>query len=153
VEIAPIILSLLRAKKLQEVVVGDIKKSFVVLAEDTPELDVISAQDMQSLQMVFIAPLDNLVWDRQMIEDFFGFTYRWEVYTPLAKRQYGYYVLPILYGDRFVGRIEPILDKSKTLTIRGLWKENDWDKATEKAFEMAILQFQTYLKAEKIVGL
>ena len=54
----------------------------------------------------FIAPLDNLLWDRKMLEMLFGFSYRWEVYTPVAKRKFGYYVLPVLYNDRFVARFE-----------------------------------------------
>lgn len=55
----------------------------------------------------FLAPLDNLMWDRAMVEALFGFRYRWEVYTPVAKREYGYYVLPVLYGSQFVARFEP----------------------------------------------
>ena len=55
----------------------------------------------------FLAPLDPLVWDRDLLERLFGFEYRWEVYVPAPKRRWGYYVLPLLYGDRFVGRIEP----------------------------------------------
>ena len=54
----------------------------------------------------FIAPLDNLIWDRDLTEKLFGFEYRWEVYTPKVKRVYGYYVLPILRGSTFIGRIE-----------------------------------------------
>ena len=54
----------------------------------------------------FIAPLDNLVWDRRMLEALFGFTYRWEVYTPVSKRKFGYYVLPVLYNGRFIARFE-----------------------------------------------
>jgi hypothetical protein len=72
----------------------------------------------------FLAPLDPLVWDRRLLRELWGFAYLWEVYVPEAKRQWGYYVLPILYGDRFVGRIEPRLDrKAKTLNIIGIWFE------------------------------
>ena len=66
----------------------------------------------------FLAPLDPLVWDRDLLERLFGFEYRWEVYVPAPKRRWGYYVLPLLYGDRFVGRIEPRVDRaSGTLRV------------------------------------
>jgi len=69
-----------------------------------------------------IAALDNLLWDRRLVEEFFGFTYVWEVYKPAAEREYGYYVLPILYGDRFVARIEAKRD-DRVLRIIGWWWE------------------------------
>ena len=73
-----------------------------------------------------IAPLDNVLWDRRLVEELFGFSYRWEVYTPAKKRKYGYYVLPVLYGDRFVARCEPVMNrKTRRLEIVGWWWEND----------------------------
>jgi uncharacterized protein len=79
-------------------------------------------------QVSFIAPLDPLVWDRRFLRDLFGFDYLWEVYVPAAKRRWGYYVMPLLYGDRFVGRIEPRLDrKAGVLRIAGLWWEDGFD--------------------------
>src|ERR1035437_6760138 len=59
----------------------------------------------------FIAPLDPLLWDRGVLIPLYAFDYRWEVYTPAVKRRWGYYVLPILFGDRLVGRIEPRIDR------------------------------------------
>lgn len=53
-----------------------------------------------------LAPLDPLLWDRKLIEEVFGFRYRWEVYTPKEKREFGYYTLPLVCGDGFVGRAE-----------------------------------------------
>ena len=73
-------------------------------------------------------PLDPLAWDRDLLLRLWGFDYRWEVYVPAAKRRWGYYVLPLLYGDRFVGRIEPRIDrKTGTLRILGLWWEDGFD--------------------------
>lgn len=78
--------------------------------------------------MTFLAPLDPLAWDRDLLARLFGFEYRWEVYVPAAKRRWGYYVLPMLYGDRFVGRIEPRIDRAAgTLRILGLWWEPGFD--------------------------
>ncbi len=54
----------------------------------------------------FLAPLDNILWDRNLTEELFSFSYRWEVYTPAPKRKFGYYVLPVLYNGRFVARFE-----------------------------------------------
>jgi uncharacterized protein YcaQ len=72
----------------------------------------------------FIAPLDNLMWDKSLIRTLFGFDYQWEVYTPPQSRKYGYYVLPILAGDTFVGRIEPVFHKGgDKMIVRGLWWE------------------------------
>ena len=59
----------------------------------------------------FLAPLDPFVWDRDFLRRLYGFDYIWEVYVPEKKRRWGYYVLPILFGDRLVGRIEPRIDR------------------------------------------
>ena len=61
----------------------------------------------------FLPPLDNLLWRRERIEDFFDFRYVWEIYMPAHRRQYGYYAMPILAGDRFVGRMDPRLDREQ----------------------------------------
>jgi len=77
---------------------------------------------------VFLAPLDPLAWDRDLLLRLWGFDYRWEVYVPAAKRRWGYYVLPLLYGDRFVGRIEPRIDRAtNTLRVLGVWWEDGFD--------------------------
>ena len=76
----------------------------------------------------FLAPLDPLLWDRGALEPLYDFEYRWEVYTPAAKRRWGYYVLPILFVDRLVGRIEPRIDRgSKSVRILGLAWEPGFD--------------------------
>lgn len=62
-------------------------------------------------EVALLAPLDPLVWDRELLRQLFDFDYVWEVYTPQAKRKHGYYVLPLLFGDALVGRIEPRIDR------------------------------------------
>ena len=87
----------------------------------------------------FLAPLDPLVWDRRMLRTLWDFDYLWEVYVPEAKRKWGYYVLPILFGDRFVGRIEPRLDrKAKTLNILGIWFQDGFDPMETPRFIPAL---------------
>ncbi len=78
--------------------------------------------------VALLAPLDPLAWDRDLLLRLYGFDYRWEVYVPASKRRWGYYVLPLLYGDRIVGRIEPRIDrKAKVLRVLDLWWEDGFD--------------------------
>ncbi len=118
--------------KIIEIQVEDIHNSFYCLLEDKNLVDIVLNRDSFTERTEFIAPLDNMLWDRNIIEKIFNFEYRWEIYTPVDKRKYGYYVLPVLSGDRFIGRIEIINDKKlKQLTVKNLWLEETVDSATE----------------------
>ena len=76
-------------------------------------------------RITFLSPFDRLVHDRNRAEAMWDFYYRLEMYVPKAKRQYGYYVLPILRGDRVIGRIEPLHDrKAGELRVLGTWWED-----------------------------
>jgi len=92
--------------------------------------------------VTFVAPVDPLVAPRKQLQELFDFEYRWEIFTPEPKRQFGYYVLPILFGERVVGRIEPRFDKSDkaagALRILGLWWEKGFDPRADEAFVPAI---------------
>ncbi len=115
------ILRLLRQGKIQEVHVEGIPAPLYMRHEDTPRLTQVLGADPLDPRAAVLAPLDNLLWDRRLVATLFAFDYRWEVYTPVAERRYGYYVLPVLYGDRFVARFEPGRDKADGAFIIKQW--------------------------------
>jgi uncharacterized protein len=79
---------------------------------------------VSAARTTFLSPFDRLIHDRNRAEALWGFFYRLEMYVPAAKREYGYYVLPILRGDRIVGRVEPVHDrKTGVLQVKGVWWE------------------------------
>ena len=111
--------------KICPVAVQGIKQTFYYLSGDDPLMGSIvdGSADLKP-RMSFIAPLDPLMWDKSLILALWDYQYSWEIYTPADKRKYGYYTLPILSGDRFVGRIEAVPDrKEKVLMVKGLWWE------------------------------
>lgn len=111
---------LIEKNKIEEIQVEGINEIFYISKEIQPYLNIQTSNSYAR----FIAPLDNIMWDRKMIEKLFGFTYRWEVYTPVAKRKYGYYVLPVLYNDQFVARFEaePVRQAGE-FVIKNWWWE------------------------------
>ena len=108
--------------KLLRVEVDGINENYYIRVEDAPML--ISLEQDFLKKVTFLAPLDNLLWDRKLVKDVFDFEYSWEVYVPVSKRKYGYYVLPVLYGDRIIARFEPELHRGDgPLVIKNWWWE------------------------------
>ena len=105
--------------------------------------------------VTFLAPLDPLVWDRRLLRALWDFDYLWEVYVPEPRRKWGYYVLPLLFGARLVGRIEPRIDrKAKKLTMLGVWFEPHFSPMDEPEFipalRDAVEAYRTFVGAEKV---
>lgn len=116
---------LLNQGKLVQVIVEGLNLPTYLRREDEKLLIQMMDFNPPESHAAILAPLDNLLWDRRFIETLFNFSYIWEVYKPVSERRYGYYVLPILYGDRFVARFEPGQDKkNKVLIIKNWWWES-----------------------------
>jgi uncharacterized protein YcaQ len=114
----------------------------------------VAAGDPAAQSVAFLAPLDPFVWDRDLLRTLFGFDYVWEVYVPAARRRWGYYVLPLLWGDRLVGRIEPRIDRpTRTLSVLELWWEAGVEVIDEPgfadAFVDALLAHARFLGADR----
>lgn len=105
--------------------VEGIRSAFYYRAEDEALMCSVLADTLdRKARMEFIAPLDPMLWDKTLIASLWGFRYSWEIYTPADKRKYGYYTLPILWGEDFIGRIETAADrKTGTLLVKNVWLE------------------------------
>jgi hypothetical protein len=137
--------------------VEDLKATKYVLADEEPILDATAdPASRPSPAITFLAPLDPLIWDRRMLRELFGFDYIWEVYLPAAKRRWGYYVLPILFGDRLVGRIEPRFERaSPDLQILGIWFEKGFSPMEAPGFLAAMRDaleaYRSFVGARRVV--
>ena len=104
-------------------------------------------------EVTFVAPLE-IVSARGRAKKVFDFEYIWEVYKPVAQRRWGYYVLPILYGDDLVARLDPKLDrKTMTLHINGFWLEGDTpvrDPAFADALGKGLARFASFVEAQQV---
>ena len=129
------------ARPLRELAAGRVPKAWTPLETTTTE------------EVVFLAPLDP-VSARGRAKLLFGFDYVWEVYKPEHQRRFGYYALPILWGDRLVARFDSKLDRTtNTFVILGLWLEDKAlgkDEAFAEAWARGLARFVTFLGASKL---
>ena len=139
------------------------RDTYLVLKEDIAALDLLERgripkswrpKETSTLEEVtFLAPLD-IVSARGRAKRLFDFDYSWEVYTPAHKRRWGYYVLPILYGDALVARLEPKFDRrTMTLLVKGFWAEEDAtlkDAGFTDALARGLVRFASFLSAARL---
>lgn len=146
-----ILAELLKEESIISISIEGLNEAFYIRAEDAALLKSVPEETEPRLR--FLAPLDNLLWDRGLIEKLFDFQYTWEVYVPAANRKYGYYVLPVLYGDQLVARFEPEQQRgSEPLTIKNWWWEEGItvSKDMKSAVKKSLKQFCRYLQAEGV---
>ena len=149
--------------KVEEVQIQGGRDTYLVLAENLPLLDSLEKgklpkewkpKEATTLEEVtFLSPLD-IVSARGRAKKLFGFEYKWEVYTPAHQRRWGYYVLPILYGDNLVARLDPKLDRqTMTLEIKGFWQEDHEpieDADFVNAFAKGLVRFAKFVEAKRV---
>jgi uncharacterized protein YcaQ len=151
-------------KKLRMEIFNNLEKIGLIQKITVPEINedfYIRQQDIKTLQkkpdydncVRFLAPLDNMLWDRLMVQKLFNFQYSWEVYLPKEKRKYGYYVLPVLYQNKIIARMEPQkYEVGKPFTIKNWW----WEKGIsingklKSAIKNGLNIFSEYLNADGI---
>ena len=137
----PAIERLLEQGKIIPVTIEDVPGQFVMPSDKSAMLESVELPG----EVRLLAPLDNFLWDRKMIEEIFDFRYRWEVYVPEKKRQWGYYVLPILQGDRLIGRLEPERVREGAFDLKQIWWE-EGAKVDETAFQTELATFVDFVK-------
>jgi hypothetical protein len=130
---------------ITRIIVPEINENLYMRTSDLSLLDNDEGQDGF---VRFLAPLDNFLWDRGFINKLFDFQYSWEVYLPAEKRKYGYYVLPVLYKNRLIARMEP--DKQETshsFTVKNWWWEEGVhvDGEIKEAIILSMERFAAYL--------
>jgi uncharacterized protein len=167
-KVAPAELTAWRERKIAEgqlieVQVEGWRVPQVALAEDLPVLGEVAAgrrpadwtplETTTDEEATFLSPLDP-VSARGRAKPLFGFDYVWEVYKPVHLRRWGYYTLPILWGDRLVARFDSKLDRATgTLVINGLWLEDEalaGDDAFAEALGAGMARFAAFLDAGRV---
>ena len=118
--------------ELVPVEVEEVRGKRFVLKE---EVGLLEAPPEPPPSLVFLPPFDPLVWDRALLGSLFEFDYVWELFVPPAKRRWGWYVLPMLFRDRLVGRIEPRVDRAgRQVQVLGLWWEDGFEPRRTEGF-------------------
>jgi uncharacterized protein len=112
------------------------------------ELELLEAPPEPPPDVAFIAPFDSVLWDTTLLAKLFEFDFVWEGFFKPEKRRWGYYVLPILFGDRLVGRIEPRIDKERAcVEVLGLWWEDGFRPGRTEGFVDAMCEaLRAYLR-------
>ncbi|MFB5661170.1 DNA glycosylase AlkZ-like family protein [Alteribacillus sp. HJP-4] len=137
--------------------IPEVKKEYFILREDVlrlVELNEEQRKETTNTTVTFLPPLDNLLWRRPRLKDIFNFEYTWEIYMPASKRIYGYYAMPILFGDSLIGRMNPkLLKQEKTLVVKLLQIEEHVtiDQTLINETAASLLSFAKFHHADRIV--
>ncbi len=151
-EFAKVMQRLRKEKAVLPVTIEGWPGEWFIHADTWPLLERIQSGDWQP-RTTLLSPFDNLIRDRDRTELMWDFYYRIEIYVPAAKRQYGYYVLPILHGDQLIGRLDPKMDwKKGILTINAIYLQatTPLDETTGRAMAQALNELATFLGASQI---
>jgi uncharacterized protein len=130
---------------LVEVEVEGVRGTRLVLPED---VELLEAPPLPPPSVAFLPPFDPLVWDRRLLGSLFDFDYTWELFVPPARRRWGWYVLPIAFRDRLVGRIEPRIDRDRArVELLDVWWENGFSPQRVEGFVDAMREaLRAYLR-------
>jgi hypothetical protein len=126
--------------------------SWYIHSEDVCLLDSLEDEGWKP-RTTLLSPFDNLISDRRRTEQLWGFRFRFEVYVPKSEREYGCYVMPILHGDRLIGRVDPVMNReAKRLTINAVYAEPKAPKTAEAGHMIAnaIEDLGVFLGAKEI---
>jgi len=150
---------LIDAGRLAEVEIEGEKPTSVVKTEELPLLEEVNQGQVPrawkplepETEEVFLAPLDVVIANGRS-QTLFGFEYLWEVYKPASKRRWGYYVLPVLCGDRLVGRIEPAFEKEtgRLLITRAWWEEGVKPATLVRPLARGLTRFVDHVGAKTV---
>jgi uncharacterized protein len=100
---------------------------------------------------VLLSPFDDLISDRARTEAMSGFRYRIEIYVPRTRREFGYFVLPILHGDRLIGRLDPAFDRrAGVLRVNGVWAEPEAPASAGERVSASIRELGVWLGAREV---
>lgn len=151
-DLGAVLARLVAEGKVLEVEVAAFPETWYLHCDSLPLLERVQTAAWQP-HTTLLSPFDNLICDRDRTELLFDFFYRSEIYTPKHKRQFGYYVMPILHGERLVGRIDPKLDrKKKVLNVNAVFLEEGVSASANLAGELAqaIERLALFLGANQI---
>jgi uncharacterized protein len=124
--------------------------AWFVHGDDVELLDRIEAGEWEP-RTTMLSPFDNLIRDRARMEALFGFDYRMEIYVPKPKRRWGYYVLPVLDGDRLIGRVDPQLDRAGgRLIVNAVHAEDDVPARSGRSVRECLEELAGFLGAAEI---
>jgi hypothetical protein len=145
-----VLAELVQEQRIRKVEIRDLPGEWYIHTDDCPL--IAELQKDWEPRTTLLSPFDNLICDRARTRQLFNFDYTVEIYVPAAKRKYGYYVLPILHGDRLIGRVDPERDRERgALRVNAVYAEPDAPRNAGRAVAGAIEDLAAFLGAREIL--